>query len=570
MAVMIPPVLPATAPPGEREVFRRLSDDPDARDWLALHSLDIPNHVSQVSGEADFVIIVPGAGVVVIEVKSHASVRRDPQGIWYYGKDVNGEARGPFRQAADAMHSIRRKLIKSRPDLSRVVFWSGVVIPRASVRLDPGGEWHPWQLIDAAKFRGAPFSALILSLLHNAREHLLSCSMPWFVEQSQEPYPEQCRAIAAVLRPAFEAHQSPAARGRELLEELRVYTDEQLDILDQLDANQRLLVKGPAGSGKTILAIETARRASESDRKVALLCFNRLLGAQLAGLVQGTKQLHSSTIHALMLEVAGIAPPAGAQDDSDFWSAQLPQAAADSLLQREDDRWLFDELVLDEFQDLQQQPILDFLDLLLKGGLAAGRWRAFGDFARQSIYVTSNGGDVESRLGNPATCRLTANCRNTPRVAEYVRQLGRLDPFYKRILRPDDGVDPELRSYKDAGHQVEILTKTIQDFRGEGYKTRDIVVLSTKKRGAPAELAANADAPVKLELYPASDSAACNWTTVHAFKGLEAPVVIIADMDHVTTAERADLFYIGITRALQRLVILLGPSARRELAELLT
>ena len=570
MAVMIPPVLPATAPPGEQEVFRRLANDPDAADWMVLHSLDIPQHITQVAGEADFVIIVPGRGVAVIEVKSHASVRRDANGLWFYGKDVKGEPRGPFRQAADAMHSIRRCLIEKRPDLNRVVFWSGVVIPRASVRIDPAGEWHPWQLIDASRFRGAPFSRLIVALLRKARGHLLSCNAPWFAQQSEEPYPEQCRAIAEALRPAFEAHQSPAARDRALQEELRIYTDEQLGILDQLQANPRLLVRGAAGTGKTILAIETARRAAEAGRSAALLCFNRLLGANLRRLVEGTERLHASTVHGLMLEVAGQSVPEGAEDDPEFWSTGLPLAAVNAQMEREDGKWLFDELILDEFQDLQQGPILDFLDLSLKGGLAAGRWRAFGDFARQSIYAAAGtGADVESRLGSPAVCQLTANCRNTPRVAEYVRQLGQLDPFYRRILRPDDGIDPELRSYADESGQIQALTQLVEDFRREGYKSREIVVLSPRKQGAPAAIQADARSALRLEPYPAGGSADCAWTTIHAFKGLEAPVILLSDIDHVTTAERADLFYIGITRALQRLVILLGPAARREIAELL-
>lgn len=571
MAVMIPPVLPATAPPGEQEVFRRLAGDPDTRDWIVLHSLDIPQHVTQVSGEADFVIIVPGHGVAVLEVKSHAIVRRNSEGLWFYGKDPNGEPRGPFRQAADAMHSIRRRVTEKRPDLNRIVFWSGVVLPRASTNLNAGGEWFPWQLMDAGRFRGSPFSRLVLGLLRNARNHLVQSGAAWFTREANEPTPEQCRLLAEILRPAFEAHQSPAARNREIAEELRFYTAEQQAFLDQLAGNPRLLVRGPAGTGKTVLAVETARRVSERGERVALLCFNRLLGATLANTVSGCSGLHASTVHKLMLDVAGISPSSDTAADADFWSRQLPEAASAALLGREDDRWLFDELVLDEFQDLLQQPVLDFLDLLLKGGLAAGRWRAFGDFARQSIYAPHGNPDaLLARLGAPAVCSLTTNCRNTPRVAEYVRQLGRLEPFYRRVLRPDDGVDPELRSYTDAGEQIAILRTTIESFLLNGYKGRDIVVLSTQKQGTPFALASDPAWNQRFSAYPAKDADTVSRTTIHAFKGLEAPVVIISDMDRVASTERADLFYVAITRALHRLVIMLGPAARAEVAALLT
>ena len=51
MAVMIPAILPSSAPPGEREVFARLRDDPSTADWTVLHSLDIARHPTQVSGK---------------------------------------------------------------------------------------------------------------------------------------------------------------------------------------------------------------------------------------------------------------------------------------------------------------------------------------------------------------------------------------------------------------------------------------------------------------------------------------------------------------------------------------
>ena len=40
---------------------------------------------------------------------------------------------------------------------------------------------------------------------------------------------------------------------------------------------------------------------------------------------------------------------------------------------------------------------------------------------------------------------LRNNCRNTPRVATLVRLLSHLEPDYSRVLRPDDGIEPDLR-----------------------------------------------------------------------------------------------------------------------------
>ena len=111
MARMIPPTIPTSCPsPGEHEIFAKLKDDEATRDWIVLHSLDIAQHLRQVSGEADFVIIVPSLGVLCLEVKACRSLeRRD--GHWFYGRDPKGDARGPFKQAAEAMHSPRSFLV---------------------------------------------------------------------------------------------------------------------------------------------------------------------------------------------------------------------------------------------------------------------------------------------------------------------------------------------------------------------------------------------------------------------------------------------------------------------------
>src|ERR1700693_693422 len=169
MALMLPSHIPRDAPPGEIEVFRRLKDDPNSADWRALHSLDIAKHRTQISGEADVVIVVPNAGVAVLEVKSHTRIRSSKDG-WYLGTAVTPEKRGPFRQAADAMHSLRQYIVERRPDFANIPFCSGVVFPFVAFN-SQSPEWHQWQVIDRQAFHGNPFSALVNRLLREALRH---------------------------------------------------------------------------------------------------------------------------------------------------------------------------------------------------------------------------------------------------------------------------------------------------------------------------------------------------------------------------------------------------------------
>jgi hypothetical protein len=99
MARMLPADIFSGCPSrGEREIFTRLKDSPETTDWIVLHSLDLANHVRRISGEADFVVIVPSKGILCLEVKACTRLSRTDRG-WVYGSDPVPDARGPFRQA---------------------------------------------------------------------------------------------------------------------------------------------------------------------------------------------------------------------------------------------------------------------------------------------------------------------------------------------------------------------------------------------------------------------------------------------------------------------------------------
>ena len=81
-----------------------------------------------MSGEADFVIIIPHKGVLCMEVKAHSKIKREA-GLWYYGNNPTPDKRGPFKQSSEAMHSIRNRLLKEDPGLESIPFWSAVIFP---------------------------------------------------------------------------------------------------------------------------------------------------------------------------------------------------------------------------------------------------------------------------------------------------------------------------------------------------------------------------------------------------------------------------------------------------------
>lgn len=555
---------------GEREVFRRLRDSQDTEGWIVLHSLDVADHRRQTSGEADFLIIIPSKGILCLEVKACSQVRRQG-GNWYYGTHAKPDSRGPFKQASETMHSLRERLIQRRPDLSGVVFWSAVMFPY-TVFSAKSAEWQDWQVIDAPSFRRNSPGKLLEDVLDRARAHLESCqTASWFHPSSREPYPEQCEAIAQALRPDFEFFESPRSRSLRLSEELRYYTEEQYAALDAMATNTRVVFAGPAGTGKTLLAIETARRGRSAGRHVLFLCYNRLIGNHLREQTASLRpEVVTRTVHEHMVSISGV-PPDRYEGERDYWEVKLPKLALEKLIVDSPSGNLFDELVIDEAQDILRDSYLDVLDLSLRGGLSAGRWRFFGDFEKQAIYRTANlslGEFVTSRGVHAPVYSLRTNCRNTPRIAGFARLLGGLDPDYYRVLRSDNGIEPEVIYYSDMRQQQELFVQVLDQLCADKYSGHDIAILSAKPdTGCVASLIGAAPWKDRLRLLESAKDGQIGYCSVAAFKGMESPVVVVTDIESAAGDDSSAILYVAVTRGFDRLVILANESVKGDVVK---
>jgi Nuclease-related domain/Type III restriction enzyme, res subunit len=385
MARMIPSIIdPECASEAERHVFQKLKNDPKADQWVVFHSLDIARHETRIKGESDFVIILPGRGVLCLEVKSYV---RCAEGLWYYSPHGKPEVRSPFKQASEAMHSIRGQLIAKHPELETLVFWSAVVLPFVTFTAE-SIEWNNWQVIDQRSLSSQPLRDSLENVLVNGQRLLWESRAKWFKGDAAEPDSRQCKVLVDALRPDFEFYESPRARLDKIARDVKNYTEEQFRALDQMSLNERVVFEGPAGTGKSLLAMEAARRAKTSGRKTLFVCYNKILAKWLQVQTSGlgplvtTRNLHDHMAHTLGVKLRDTT-------DDAYWKEELPSKTLEKLSDPDASNSRFDVLIIDEAQDIFSTNYLDVLDLSIEGGLAGGEWRIFGDFATQNIYGSS-------------------------------------------------------------------------------------------------------------------------------------------------------------------------------------
>lgn len=102
-----------------------------------------------------------------------------------------------------------------------------------------------------------------------------------YLKMENRPTIEDVKYLVDILRGDFDRKASLKVLYNYAEEELITLTKNQYRCIDQLEDNLRCLIKGAAGTGKTLIAVEQVKKFVARGEKVALFCYNYNLGQWL-------------------------------------------------------------------------------------------------------------------------------------------------------------------------------------------------------------------------------------------------------------------------------------------------
>ena len=573
MAIMIPSTYSVHIKSNaERHVFDWFKQAPGTDNWVVLHSLGISSHIRVIHGEIDFLVLAPDLGVFALEVKG-GRVRRN-LGKWEFTNrygETDAKIRGPFNQAWEGIYSIKNS-IETKVDikheyLKNVVFGIGVMFPDIKFST-VGVEEEEWQVFDIEDGKNVKKFVERLSFgAIKARKRLGLHAGDYVLPSEQDVY-----YLTDILRGDFDRDVPLRIKQKYAEESFLTLTNEQALCIEQLSDNRRILIRGTAGTGKTLLAIEATRRYVKSGERVAFFCYNRLLGewvqAAFSGLPNDQRPVYIGTFHSYMLDLLishGVDIHA-AQDgisESGFFTNTLPDII---LTNREKFSDLYDRIIIDEAQDLLSEKYLEVIDLLLRKGLAHGCWFMFGDFSMQAIYsdILSEMQYLEilQRRAAFVIFKLSKNCRNTRKICIDIENIVGIP---ENAAQEDNIDSPAVDHivYRDEDDQLGKLQILIHDLLNRNIQQSDIVILSPKRRSGSVVRRLKG---IVVEDFSVESRGQIRFSTIQSFKGLESSSIILVDIE---SYQDEKLIYVGLSRARFDLHVLESQHAYEERMDLI-
>ena len=519
----------------ERRVWAALNDQLDAGD-LVIAGQRVTDRLKD--HEIDFVVAIEGAGIVCVEVKGGEVTHN---GQTWLQRLHSGQVKtiDPVRQVRQARYALRDFIEKDPRWTQGRVRWNHVVVlPNSRFSQDFAlADCPRWMVIDRDDFPNA--AALIRDIAHRQEEDLALLTAKGIEE----------------LRTALGGRGLPqrdvVARALQNEDAADILTERQAVILDAIQLLTRVEIRGGAGSGKTFMAIEQARRLADQGQRVALLCYSHGLASYLKRITSGWSRRQQpgyvGEFHNLGIAWGAAEGPAESDRNAaaaQFFEHDLPAQMLE-LANTLPDGQRFDSVVIDEAQDFADsgwEPLLAALHDPETGG----------------IYVFSDEGQrVFDRKGTPPVplvpLILEQNIRNTRQIARA------FEPLVDHPMRLLGADGPDVRFVPCTRENAfDVGDDQIEALLNQGWRPEDVALLTTGSRH-PEQIARQAEGNAA---YWDSfwDAEQVFYGHVLGFKGLERRAVVLVVNDKSVFERSPERLYVGLSRARDELVVCADPA----------
>jgi len=525
----------------ERRMYAALSKLPDTFDVFYSVAWQARDTRYVRDGEADFVVLHPDLGLLVIEVKGGSICFDAVTGDWLSGNNV---IKDPVAQATNNHYELTRKLAEL-PEWSNDYMTSGhavsfpdVLVENTHLRLD-----LPREIV----------------LDHASLDHIEGDIRRVFsyyaggAGKSNPPGADRMTLIRKLLARSFripampDAHSSLGEVMNAEVQQLISLTERQMMILDFLRTRRRAAIKGCAGSGKTMLALEKARRLAAEGFEVLLTCYNFALAEYLAKLApQGVTVIHFHGLCRELVKDAGftIRP---VKNEKELYDIVLPEMLIDAVSRTGP---LFDAVVVDEGQDFREDWWLSLVSLL--NDQDQGILFVFFD-DNQNLY---RGASNVSLVVGEAPYPLIDNCRNTQKIHQLVSAFHQ-EGGQLRCPGPV-GRPAEVHTYTSPQEMQRLLSKILHRLVNEEKVSKDEIVILTprsQERSALKNKTSLGNFTLSLDANP-KGVYQVQVSSIHTFKGLERQVIILAELDDFMGYSPDEVLYVGCSRARTYLILL--------------
>lgn len=535
MAARSVPPQPTFTTSSEHEVWQRLMNQLGDGS-VVISGLRLTSE--QKDHEIDLLVLMPGYGLVVIEVKG-SHVWADEEG-WWITRDGRPAPIDPVTQALEAKYALFGYL-KSDPRWSggRVLTAHHVVLAKTVLADDFATADCPRWQISGQNDLGDLGQRLRDQLeIHTQRD-------------AAPPSAMQIALIEEILAGRGLPARDQRAEADDRADLVNRLTREQSALLDVTRLLNRVEVRGGAGSGKTVMAIEQARRLARGHRgtpaqRTAVLCYSYGLATHLQRELETGSRKKRPRFVGTFEDLGNLwGVPSGTREDSEYWEVTFPQLMAERARELPPGQ-RFDSIVVDEAQDFAESwwtPLLLALADEQTGGLFAytdEHQRVFPRFGRPPVALV------------PLV--LDHNLRNTRQIAECFLPLAPSGMEIRGAAGPEVSFFPTTsdQALDVADDQVEVLFD-------EGWDAGDIALITTGRRH-PVQIERQASLGQRDYWQQFWDSDDIFYGHVLGFKGMERRAVVLCVNEAADRDRGAERLYVGLSRATDRLIVVGDPA----------